>query len=337
MRILVTGVAGFIGNHLAVRLAMEGHEVTGIDNLSPYYDVDLKKARLERLAPHANHRLEIVDLCDGAALDALVSETRPEIVVHLAAQPGVRYSLQQPHSYVEANLVAFANVLEACRARAPRHLVFASSSSVYGANRDLPSHENLVSDHPLSLYAATKKANEVMAHSYAHLYGLAITGVRFFTVYGEWGRPDMAFFRFTDAILNGRKIDVYNHGRMSRDFTYVADIVESLARLLDLPPAACRAWDAKAPDTATSGVAPYRLCNAGNGEPVDLMRYIAVLEGLLGRKAEINFMAMQPGEVEQTWADTQTLASLTGFTPQTSIEEGLGNFVAWYKSYFAVA
>lgn len=334
MTILITGVAGFIGNHLAHRLAAEGHEIVGIDNLSDYYDVGLKQARLKRLEEFANCKVEIFDLNDAARLTEAFATHKPETVVHLAAQPGVLYALDDPSSYVNSNLVGFANVLEACRSHPPRHMVFASSSSVYGANQALPSAENNLSAHPLSFYAATKKANEAMAHSYAHLFGVPMTGLRFFTVYGEWGRPDMAFFKFTRAILKGEPIDVYNHGKMSRDFTYIDDIIESVVRVLDKPPLMSSDWDPRAPETAVSGVAPYRLYNIGNGAPVELMDCIGYLEKSLGRKAEINFKPTQPGEVEATWSDTSALETLTGFAPSTPVETGISNFVAWYKDYF---
>ncbi len=335
MSVLITGVAGFIGNHLALRLLQEGETVVGIDNVSPYYDVELKRARLKRLEGFDGFSPLLFDLCDMAALDAAFAEHAPDIVVHLAAQPGVRYSLEAPEVYVQSNLVGFANVLEACRAHLPRHLVYASSSSVYGANRALPSSEHQPVDHPLTLYAASKKANEAMAHSYSHLFNIATTGLRFFTVYGEWGRPDMAFFKFTDAILNGRPIDVYNHGAMSRDFTYIADVVEAVVRLMEHPPQPDGAWNAESPDPASSGVAPYRIYNIGNSTPVALMTYIDLLQDALGRKAEINFTEMQPGEVKDTWADTTDLAALIGYTPQTPVETGIANFVKWYRDYYA--
>ncbi len=336
MTVLITGVAGFIGNHLALRLLQEGETVVGIDNMSPYYDVELKAARLKRLEGFEGFSPLVFDLCDMSALDAAFTEHEPETVVHLAAQPGVRYSLEAPEVYVQSNLVGFANILEACRSHTPGHLVYASSSSVYGANRALPSSEHAPADHPLTIYAASKKANEAMAHSYAHLFGIPTTGLRFFTVYGEWGRPDMAFFKFTDAILNGRPIDVYNHGAMSRDFTYVADVVESVIRLIAHPPQRDAAWQAESPDPASSGVAPYRIYNIGNSTPVALMTYLDLLQEALGCKAEMNFTEMQPGEVKDTWADTSDLAALIGYTPQTPVETGIANFVKWYRDYYAV-
>jgi len=334
--VLITGVAGFIANHLAYRLLEDGAEVVGIDNMSPYYDVTLKHARLQRLERFERFTPLVFDLCDGDRLEAAFADTAPDIVLHLAAQPGVRYSLEAPEVYVQSNLVGFANLLEACRKHPPRHVIYASSSSVYGANRALPSSEHAHTDHPLTLYAASKKANEVMAHSYSHLFGLVITGVRFFTVYGEWGRPDMAFFKFTDAILNGRPMDVYNQGKMSRDFTYVADVVEAVTRLIGHPPQLDETWDPHAPDPASSGVAPYRVFNIGNSKPVPLMTYIDLLQDALGKKAQINFTEMQPGEVQDTWADTHDLTALIGYAPATPVETGIANFVTWYKTYYGI-
>jgi UDP-glucuronate 4-epimerase len=336
MTILVTGAAGFIGNHVALRLLEDGHRVVGFDNLSPYYDVALKRARLERLTGFADYAHVEGDLCDVPALRACFSDHGPDRVVHLAAQPGVRFSIEQPQPYIQSNLVGFANLLECCRHGTIRHLMFASTSSVYGANTAMPYSEHHACDHPVSLYAATKKANEAMAHSYAHLYGIATTGLRFFTVYGEWGRPDMAFFKFTDAIINGRPIEVHNNGRMSRDFTYVADIVDGIVALLDRPATIDSEWDAGRPDPASSGVAPYRIYNIGNSRPVDLMRYVEALEECIGRKATIEFKPMQPGDVADTWADCTDLAETIGYSPSTPVEEGLANFVAWYKSYYRV-
>lgn len=336
MTVLITGVAGFIGNHLAHALLEDGMAVIGIDNLSPYYDVALKHARLKRLERFERFTPLVFDLCDGDRLKAAFAEASPEIVLHLAAQPGVRYSLEAPEVYVQSNLVGFANLLEACRSHPPRHLIYASSSSVYGANRALPSSEHGHTDHPLTLYAASKKSNEVMAHSYSHLFGLPITGVRFFTVYGEWGRPDMAFFKFTDAILNDRPMDVYNQGKMSRDFTYVADVVEAVIRLTGHPPQPDTTWDPYAPDPASSGVAPYRVFNIGNSKPVPLMTYIDFLQDALGRRARINFTEMQPGEVQDTWADTTDLTALINYAPATPVETGIANFVAWYKTYYGI-
>ncbi len=334
MTIVVTGAAGFIGNHLALRLLRDGHEVVGIDNMSAYYDVGLKQARLARLQTFDTFHEQIFDLCDEKALNGLFDRHRPEMVFHLAAQPGVRYSLEHPQSYIQSNLVAFANVLEAVRNHTPRHFIYASSSSVYGGNTGLPSSEQSNTDHPLTLYAASKKANEAMAHSYSHLFDIPMTGVRFFTVYGEWGRPDMAFFKFTDAILKGETISVHNEGRMSRDFTYVADVVETLIRLMPLPPDSDDKWDSNAPGTATSGVARHRLLNIGNANPEPLMRYLEVLQEALGKRADMKMIPIQPGEPKDTWADVKRLHDLTGFTPATPIETGIENFVTWYKAHY---
>ena len=334
MRTLVTGAAGFIGFHLAHRLAGDGHEVVCLDNFSHYYDVSLKHARADELKRACGLEVQKIDLADGEALAGLFAAETPEIVYHLAAQPGVRYSLDAPQTYVQSNLVGFANLLEACRQSPPRHLLFASSSSAYGANQSHPSAENGLTDHPLSLYAATKKANEALAHSYAHLFNLPMTGLRFFTVYGEWGRPDMAFFKFTDAMRTGQTIKVHNHGRMKRDFTYVDDIVEGLVRLMDKAPAADPAWRADDPRSATSGVAPYRMLNIGNGQPEELMRYIKVLAEALQIEPKLDLIDMQPGEVEVTWADTTALEALTDFRPQTSIEEGIKRFAEWHLAHY---
>jgi UDP-glucuronate 4-epimerase len=332
---LVTGTAGFIGYHLAERLLARGDEVVGVDVVNDYYDVALKEARLARLAGHAGYRHERIDLADAASTARVFAEVRPERVVHLAAQAGVRYSLSNPGAYVRSNLVGFANVLEGCRHAGVAHLTYASSSSVYGANTAMPFsiHQNV--DHPLSLYAASKKANEGMAHTYAHLYGLPTTGLRFFTVYGPWGRPDMAMFIFTKAILSGRPIDVFNHGRMRRDFTYVDDVVEGVVRVSDRPAAADPAWSSDAPDPGTS-FAPWRLYNIGNHTPVELMRLIQLLQDLLGREAIVNYLPMQPGDVPATVADVADLSRDTGFAPATPIEVGVERFVAWYRAYHQV-
>jgi len=332
-KILVTGAAGFIGFHLARRLLQKGETVVGLDNLNPYYDVTLKEARLALLEKNGAFRFVRADVADRKAMAALFESERFDIVVHLAAQAGVRYSLENPHAYVESNLVGFMNVLEGCRHRDVRHLIFASSSSVYGANTRTPFsvHDNV--DHPLSLYAATKKANELMAHTYASLYGLPCTGLRFFTVYGPWGRPDMALFLFTRAILEGRPIDVFNEGRMERDFTYIDDIVEGVARIMERIPAPDAAWNSAHPDPAIS-FAPYRLYNIGNNRPVALMDFIAILEGHLGREAKKNFLPMQAGDVPATFADVDDLMADADFKPATPIEEGIGRFVAWYREYY---
>jgi UDP-glucuronate 4-epimerase len=334
-RILVTGAAGFIGYHVASRLLDRGDEVIGYDNVNAYYDVSLKEARLERLGARPGFVFVRADLADRGAVDRAFDDARPELVVNLAAQAGVRYSLTNPHAYIESNIVGFANVLEACRRHRVRHLVYASSSSVYGANTTSPFsvHHNV--DHPLSLYAATKKANELMAHTYSHLYGLPTTGLRFFTVYGPWGRPDMAAFLFTRAILGGRPIDVYNYGRMERDFTYIDDIAEGVVRTMDRAPTGSPEWSGDAPDPATSR-APYRVYNIGNSRPVQLLHFIETLEQALGRKATKNLLPLQPGDVPSTCADVADLVRDTGFRPDTTIETGISRFVAWYRDYYGV-
>ena len=328
--ILLTGAAGFIGYHLADRLLRDGCEVVGVDNLNSYYDPRLKRARLARLSGRQGFSFRQLDLADRQATPALFAETRPAVVVHLAAQAGVRYSLENPHAYVDANLVGFLNVLEGARHQAVRHLVYASSSSVYGANARMPFsvHDNV--DHPLSLYAATKKANELMAHTYSHLYGLPMTGLRFFTVYGPWGRPDMALFLFTQAMLRGVPIRVFNEGLMRRDFTYIDDIVEGVRRVIDLRPVPDANWNGMHPDPGTSR-APYRLYNIGNHNPVELLHLIATLERALGVQAAKEFLPMQPGDVPATYADIADLSQATGFTPVTPIEAGVEQFVRWYR------
>ncbi len=335
MKILVTGAAGFIGSHLTQRLLARGDEVVGIDNLNDYYDVRLKEARLARLTGRAGFSFQKVELADRAGMEALFRSVRPQRVVNLAAQAGVRYSLQNPHAYVDSNLVGFVNILEGCRHNGVEHLVYASSSSVYGANTTMPFsvHQNV--DHPLSLYAATKKANELMAHTYSHLFALPTTGLRFFTVYGPWGRPDMALFLFTKAILEGRPIDVFNEGCMRRDFTYVDDIVEGVIRVTDRVATANPEWDGARPDPGT-GRAPYRLYNIGNNNPVELMHLIRCLESELGRTAEKRMLPMQPGDVPATYADVDDLVRDVGFKPATSIEDGVRHFVAWYRGYHGV-
>jgi UDP-glucuronate 4-epimerase len=335
MKILVTGVAGFIGSALAHRLLGRGDEVLGIDNLNDYYDVRLKDARLERLRAHAGFRWLKLDIAERAPMRALFAEGRFDAVMHLAAQAGVRYSIENPHAYVDANLVGFMNVLEGCRRSRVGHLVFASSSSVYGANTRLPFSEHDNVDHPVSLYAATKKANELMAHSYAHLYRLACTGLRFFTVYGPWGRPDMALFKFTKGILAGRPIPVFNRGEMVRDFTYVDDVVEGIVHVIDRPAAPTPTWSGDHPDPATS-YAPWRVFNIGNSQPVKLMRYIEVLEQCLGRKAILDLQPMQQGDVPATIANVHVLEAAVGFRPRTPVEEGVAKFVAWYRDHYRV-
>jgi UDP-glucuronate 4-epimerase len=332
-KVLVTGAAGFIGAHVVERLVARGDRVVGLDNFNAYYDVALKEARAARLT--AGARLVRADLADRAAVAALFSAERFDRVVHLAAQAGVRHSLEDPHAYVTANLDGFLNVLEGCRRHPPQHLVYASTSSVYGANTKLPFAETDSTDHPLSLYAATKKANEAMAHSYAALFGVPCTGLRFFTVYGPWGRPDMALFGFTKKILEGSPIPVFNYGRHQRDFTYVDDIVDGIVRALDRPAAPDPAWDGAQPSAATSRV-PWRLYNIGNAQPVELIRYIEVLEACLGRKAERRLLPLQPGDVPDTWADVSALARDVGYRPATPVEVGVAKFVAWYRAYYGV-
>lgn len=332
-KILVTGTAGFIGFHLAKVLLDRGDEVVGLDNLNDYYDVSLKQARLAQLDGRPNFRFVKLDLADRDGMAALFKTEKFDRVVNLAAQAGVRYSLKNPHAYVDSNLVGFVNILEGCRHNGVQHLVYASSSSVYGANTRMPFsiHHNV--DHPVSLYAASKKANELMAHTYAHLYRLPVTGLRFFTVYGPWGRPDMALFLFTKAILEGRPIDVFNYGKMRRDFTYIDDIVEGVMRTLDNTARPNPQWNGDQPDPGTSN-APYRLYNIGNNNPVELMHLIETLEKALGRTAEKNLLPIQPGDVPATYADVDDLTRDVGFKPSTSIEEGVGRFVAWYRGYF---
>ena len=334
MKILVTGTAGFIGSHLAQRLLERGDEVVGIDNLNDYYDVTLKQARLARFIDHPRYTHITADLADRAAIDAAFATHKPQRVVNLAAQAGVRYAAQNPHVYVSSNVTGFLHVLEGCRHHGVEHLVFASTSSVYGADTAMPFSEHQGTDHPLTLYAASKKANEAMAHSYAHLYGIPCTGLRFFTVYGPWGRPDMALFLFTRAILAGEPIKVFNHGKHKRSFTYVDDIVEGVIRALDRPPGTDPAWNGDAPDPASSGVAPYRIYNIGNEQPVELLRYIEVLEQCLGRKAQMDLLPLQPGDVPDTEADVSELIAATGYRPVVSVEQGIANFVAWYQSYY---
>ncbi len=333
MRILVTGAAGFIGSHLSERLLARGDAVLGYDNLNAYYDPRLKEARLARLSPQAGFQFVRASLEDKAALEAAFDAFKPQRVVNLAAQAGVRYSLENPQAYIDSNIVGFLNILEACRHRGIEHLVYASSSSVYGANKKLPFAVEDSVDHPVSMYAATKKANELMAHTYSHLFGLPTTGLRFFTVYGPWGRPDMALFLFTKRILAGEPIDVFNHGHHTRDFTYVDDIVEGVIRTLDQVPGPDPHYDPLAPTPATSS-APYRVYNIGNHQPVELLRYIEVLESCLGRKAERNLLPLQPGDVPDTYADVEALRRDTGYSPSTSIETGVARFVEWYRTFY---
>ena len=332
-KILVTGAAGFIGYHTSERLLARGDTVVGLDNVNDYYDPTLKEARLARLQRRPGFTFVKLDLGDRAGIERLFATERFDKVINLAAQAGVRYSLTNPHTYIDSNLVGFLHILEGCRHHGVQHLTYASSSSVYGANTAMPFsvHQNV--DHPLSLYAATKKANELMAHTYSHLYGLPTTGLRFFTVYGPWGRPDMALFLFTKAILEGRPIDVFNHGQMRRDFTYIDDIVEGVIRTSDHTAPPNPAWDSDCPDPATS-TAPYRIYNIGNNNPVELMHLIGTLEQALGRTAVKNMLPMQPGDVPATYADVAALEQDVGFAPKTSIETGVARFVAWYRAYY---
>ena len=336
MKILVTGTAGFIGSHVAQALLSRGDEVIGLDNLSDYYDVTLKQARLARLTGNPCYTHVTADLADRSAVEQVFAVHRPQRVVHLAAQAGVRYAAENPHVYVQSNVVGFLHVLEGCRHHGIGHLVYASTSSVYGANTAMPFSEHASAEHPLTLYAATKKANEQMAHSYSHLYGIPSTGLRFFTVYGPWGRPDMALFLFTRAILEGKPIRVFNHGRHKRSFTYVDDIVEGVVRTLDRVPGKAPDWSGARPDPATSGVAPYRLYNIGNEQPVELLRYIEVLEQCLGRKAQMELLPLQAGDVPDTEADVSDLIANVGYRPVVPVEQGVANFVRWYRDYYRV-
>ncbi|GLQ97654.1 NAD-dependent epimerase [Dyella mobilis] len=336
MKVLVTGTAGFIGSHVATKLLDRGDHVIGIDNLNDYYDVNLKKARLARLAERPNYTHVHADLADRKAIEGVFSKHQPQRVVNLAAQAGVRYAAENPHVYVSSNVTGFLHILEGCRHHGVEHLVFASTSSVYGANTAMPFSEHESTEHPLTLYAASKKANEQMAHSYAHLYGIPCTGLRFFTVYGPWGRPDMALFLFTKAMLAGEPIKVFNHGRHKRSFTYVADIAEGVVRTLDVVPGKSAEWNGAKPDPASSGVAPYRIYNIGNEEPVELLRYIEVLEQCLGRKAKMQMLPLQAGDVPNTEADVSALVEAVGYRPQVSVETGVANFVDWYRSYYGV-
>jgi len=335
MRLLVTGAAGFIGYTTCAALLRRGEQVTGIDNLSDYYDVRLKRARLDRLREHQRFTFELLDVASRDQMASLFALKKFDAVIHLAAQAGVRYSLTNPHAYIDTNILGFLNVLEGVRNSGAEHLVFASSSSVYGANGKLPFSEHDNVDHPVSLYAATKKANELMAHSYSHLYGTRCTGLRFFTVYGPWGRPDMALFLFTKGILSGAPIPVFNHGKMVRDFTYVDDIVEGVLRVLDHPAAVDPSWRPEAPDPATSR-APYRVYNIGNGQPVDLLRYIQVLEKVLGKKAVLDLQPMQDGDVLASTADVSALEQAVQYRPKTPIEVGIPRFVEWYRRYYKI-
>ena len=325
MKILVTGAAGFIGYHLAQRLLSQGQQVYGIDNLNDYYDVNLKKARLAQLQSHSEFTFQQLDLSDRAGISQLFQNQKIDRVVHLAAQAGVRYSLDNPHAYADSNLMGFLNILEGCRHSKIEHLVFASSSSVYGNNTKVPFAVSDNVDHPISLYAATKKANELMAHSYSHLYNLPITGLRFFTVYGPWGRPDMAYFKFVKAIAENKPIDVYNFGKMQRDFTYIDDVIEGIVRVIEKPPQS---------DSETSSAVPYKIYNIGNNSPVELLTFIEVVEAAMGKTAVKNLLPMQPGDVPSTYADVDDLMADVGFKPITPIEEGIRQFVEWYRDYY---
>jgi UDP-glucuronate 4-epimerase len=331
--VLVTGTAGFIGYHVAERLLLAGYDVVGIDIVNDYYDVTLKEARLLRLASHDRWRFHRIDLADSDVVRQVFAETQPEIVIHLAAQAGVRHSLSQPGEYIESNIVGFLHILEGCRHNGVKHLLYASSSSVYGWNTAMPFSEQHGVDHPISLYAATKKSNEAMAHAYAALFDLPCTGLRFFTVYGPWGRPDMALFIFTRKMLAGQPIDVYNHGNMGRDFTFVDDVTEGIQRLMHHPAAPDPSWDSSAPDTATSR-APWRVYNIGNNAPVALMDMIGIIESKLGIDAVKNFMPLQPGDVPRSWADSKGLMAAVGYKPDTSLEVGIGRFIDWYREYY---
>ncbi|MBG6039403.1 NAD-dependent epimerase [Proteus cibarius] len=335
MKYLVTGAAGFIGFHLIKKLIQQGETVVGIDNLNDYYDVSLKESRLNILNKLNNFSFSLVDLADREKMASLFETEKFDKVIHLAAQAGVRYSLVNPFSYADSNLTGFLTILEGCRHNNIKHLVYASSSSVYGLNDELPFSPHDQANHPVSLYAATKKANELMAHSYSHLYGIPTTGLRFFTVYGPWGRPDMALFKFTKAIINDEPIDIYNNGQMRRDFTYVEDIIEGVARIADVIPTPLQDWKVSIGTPANSS-APYKVYNIGNGSPVNLMDYISALEAQLGKTADKNMLPMQPGDVYTTWADTEDLFKATGYKPQTSVDEGVKQFVDWYKNYYQV-
>ncbi|MEJ2617889.1 MAG: NAD-dependent epimerase [Ignavibacteriaceae bacterium] len=334
-KILITGTAGFIGFHLSKKLCGSGWEVAGLDNLNNYYDVNLKKDRLDILSPDKNFKFHKIDLGDREAVKKLFAEEKFDYVVNLAAQAGVRYSLINPYSYIDSNISGFLNILEGCRHNPVKHLIYASSSSVYGANTRMPFsvHDNV--DHPVSLYAATKKANELMAHSYSNLYKIKTTGLRFFTVYGPWGRPDMALFIFTKNIIEGKPIDIFNNGKMKRDFTYVDDIVDGIIKLIPEVPEPNPDWNGDSPDSATS-FAPYKLYNIGNNQPVELMKFIEVIEENIGKKAIRNYMPMQPGDVHATYADVDDLMSAVGFKPSTSIEDGISEFIKWYKEYYKI-
>jgi UDP-glucuronate 4-epimerase len=336
MKILVTGSAGFIGNHVSLRLLQEGNDIIGIDNLDSYYDINLKHRRIERLTTYRNYVNVPIDINDQIKLNRVFEKYKIDQIIHLAAQAGVRHSLIAPRDYIDSNISGFLNILEACRNYGISHLVYASTSSVYGGNTKMPFSEHHSTNHPKNLYAAAKKANELMAHSYSHLFKYPVTGLRFFTVYGPWGRPDMALFKFTKAILNNEPIDLYNNGDMQRDFTYIDDIVEGIVRALAKPPKIDMNWDSDQPDPATSGLAPYQVFNIGSNKPIHLMKLVEILEKILGRTALKNYMPMQAGDVEASWASSDELIKKIGYSPTTSIEEGLQNFVNWYLDYFEI-
>ena len=336
MHILVTGTAGFIGFHVSRQLLDRGEEVIGLDNMNDYYDVNLKRSRLAELQKFGHFTFVKRDIADSASLNAVFSDFLPALVVNLAAQAGVRYSLENPAAYIHSNITGFSNILECCRHNQIQHLVYASSSSVYGSNSVMPFSTHHAVDHPMSLYAATKRSNELMAHTYSHLFGIPTTGLRFFTVYGPWGRPDMALFLFTKAILGDKPIDVFNYGRMSRNFTYVDDVVDAVIRVLDRPPSENLGWKADSPDPATS-LAPFRVYNVGSSEPVNLMTFIQMVENALGRKAKLNMCPMQPGDVPATFADIEDLMRDTGYVPRTPVRVGIEQFTNWYRDYYQVA
>lgn len=335
MKILITGAAGFIGFHLSKKLLEQSHQVIGIDNLNNYYDPKLKESRLEILSQNDNFKFDKVDLKDKKNVEKIFDKYRPEYVINLAAQAGVRYSIENPSAYVDSNLIGFMNILEACRNYPIKHLLYASSSSVYGGNKVTPFSTNHNVDHPVSLYAATKKSNELMAHTYSHLYGIPTTGLRFFTVYGPYGRPDMAYFSFTNAILKGNPIKIFNHGKMERDFTYIDDIVEGITKLIDKVPKENKDWD-ESKDDLSASFAPYKIYNIGNNKPVPLMRFINALESALGKESEKIYIDMQPGDVQRTYADISDLEQDINFKPSTSIEDGLARFIEWYKEYYHI-
>ena len=335
MKILITGAAGFIGFHLSKKLLDESYQIIGIDNLNDYYDQSLKQSRLETLNKYENFNFHKVDIKEKKQVDDIFAQYKPTYIINLAAQAGVRYSIENPYAYVDSNLIGFINILECCRNHPIKHLLYASSSSVYGGNKVAPFSTNHNVDHPVSLYAATKKSNELMAHTYSHLYNIPTTGLRFFTVYGPWGRPDMAYFSFTQDILAGKPIKVFNHGKMERDFTYIDDIVEGIVKLIDKVPVANKDWDESRNDLSTS-FAPYKIYNIGNNQPVKLMRFINALEDALGKEAEKIYVDMQPGDVIRTYADVSDLEKDIGFKPSTSIEDGLKKFVEWYKEYYKI-